>query len=90
MTDRSPARIQVNPDVVFRVLGDGAVLVNLADNQVYELNETGAAAWSKLADGLVLDQIAEQLSAEFDVEPPEARARLEALVEELRRASLIE
>ena len=32
----------VNPDVVSRRLGDTVVLVNLADNAIYELNRTGA------------------------------------------------
>lgn len=90
MESGSDLRIQVRPDVVFRLLGPGAVLVNLADNQVFELNESGAAAWAKLSLGLPVSDAARHLVSVFQVEWPEAHASVERLVADLRRAGLVE
>ena len=41
--------LRPNPDVIARHLGDGAVLVHIPTNQVYELNHTGARVWELMA-----------------------------------------
>jgi hypothetical protein len=89
--DGSPDRpIRPHPDVVFRVLGDGAVLVNLANNRIFELNDTATAAWTRLVQGDSRDAIAAALTAEFDVDLRTAIDAINTLVADLARAELIE
>jgi hypothetical protein len=80
---------QVAPEVVARRLGESVVLVNLADDAVYELNRTGARTIELIQSGSTYDQILRQLEEEFSA----ARATLEndvtRLVGELVAAGLI-
>lgn len=82
--------MRAHADVVFRALGDGAVLVNLADNRIFELNETGAAIWTRLVHGESIDAIPAALVGAFDVELPDAKSAVNALVADLMRAGLLE
>ena len=90
MDDVPAPLVRPHPDVVFRVLGDGAVLVNLATNRIFELNDTAAAAWTRLVRGESRDAIASALTAEFDVDLKTALEAIDTLVTDLVRADLIE
>jgi hypothetical protein len=81
--------MQISPDVVFRVLGDAAVLVDLSTNAIFELNDTGAAIWQRLSEGQSLDTIADGLVADFDVTLATAREQCEELVLNLQRRGLL-
>jgi hypothetical protein len=80
---------QIHPDVVSRRLGDTVVLVNLADNAIYELNRTGARTLELIASGSVFDQIVTQLSREFEADPATIAGEVERLVSELMASGLI-
>ena len=80
---------QVNPDVVSRRLGDTVVLVNLADNAIYELNRTGARTMELITAGMTLDQIVAQLTAEFASDAATVSMEVERLAGELSAAGLI-
>lgn len=88
--DGTVSTIRVLPDVVFRAFGDGAVLVHLADNRVFELNETGTAIWQGLVHGDSLETISSTIVGRFDVDGPEAHRAVAALVADLVQARLIE
>lgn len=79
----------VNPDVVSRRLGDTVVLVNLADNAIYELNRTGARTMELITVGKTLEQIIEQLTTEFASDRATVAGEVERLVGELVAAGLI-
>jgi len=79
----------VNPDVVSRRLGDTIVLVNLADNAIYELNRTGARAMELITTGAAIDQIVSQLSSEFAADPQTIADEIGHLVGDLEAAGLI-
>jgi hypothetical protein len=79
----------INPDVEFRRLGERMVLVHLVSNQVFELNKTGARVWELLDSGTPVEEILEQLSTEFEVEPEQLRRDVTELLEELKVAGLI-
>lgn len=81
--------MQIHPDVVFRVLGDGAVLVNLASNEIFELNGTGAAIWNHLSLGVSPDDVVPQLMSSFEVDQVTAEQAVAAFVSELTSAGLI-
>jgi hypothetical protein len=79
----------LNPDVVFKRLGDRMVLVRLATNQVFELNATGARIWELLEDGAPEDEILEHLAAEFDAPPARLEQDLVDLLHDLKSEGLI-
>ena len=81
--------MQINPDVVFRVLGENAVIVDLSTNRVFELNPTGVAIWEGIGRGESLDTICAGLAASFDVDEATARSETSDLVARLRTAGLL-
>ena len=76
-------------DVVFRKLGDAAVLVHLGTNDIFELNDTGVRIWDLVLQQLPEDDIVRTLVEEFDVDETPARRESGALIEELRRRGLL-
>jgi hypothetical protein len=83
------APMRISPDVVFRVLGEAAVLVDLSTNAIFELNDTGAAIWQRLSDGQPPDVIAGALAAEFDVTVATAREQCHDLMLDLQQRGLL-
>ena len=79
----------VAPEVVSRRLGESVVLVNLADDAVYELNRTGARTIELIESGSTFGQIVEQLVAEFSAEPVAVETDVIRLVGELVAAGLL-
>jgi hypothetical protein len=75
--------LRPSPDVVYRVLGDEAVLVNLATNDVFELNATGVAVWTLVEEGHSVDQIVDTLIARFDVDRATAEHEVATLLGKL-------
>jgi hypothetical protein len=78
-----------NDDVISRPFGDAAVLVDLATNQVFELNRTASRIWELLGDERDRAAIVEALLQEFDVDPAKLQMEVDGLLVELRRQNLI-
>jgi hypothetical protein len=85
-----PASMRVSPDVVYRRLGDTAVLVHLGTNEIFELNDSGARLWELLGDGHGLDEAILALVREFEVDEATARRECDDLVTELVGRKLLE
>jgi len=81
---------RLKPDVVFRRLDDGGVLVDLSTNQIFELNHTAARTWELLAGRETLPGIADQLAAEFDVDANTAAEQVDNLLHDLESEGLLE
>jgi hypothetical protein len=77
-------------DVIARQMGDGAVLVHLATNTIFELNRTGARVWELLGQGVTSSGIAAALVEEFQVEIDRASREVDDLIERLIGAGLLE
>jgi hypothetical protein len=78
-----------DPDVVARRIDNGAVLINLRTNRIYELNTTGTRIWELLGEGGDRAAIVEQLLQEFDVEADAAAQAVDDTVEQLQREGLL-
>jgi hypothetical protein len=65
------------------------VFVHLPTNSIFELNETGAAAWDLLQDGLDPGAVGRRLAEQFSISSESATLEVEALVEDLRTRGLI-
>lgn len=88
--DASPStRLTPKADVVSRKLKDSAILIDLATNGIFELNDTGFRVWELLHERLPVAAIVGRLHEEFGVEPARATAEVEALLTSLRLAGLV-
>jgi Coenzyme PQQ synthesis protein D (PqqD) len=83
------ARLKPVPQVLARRMPGGTVLVNLASNRIFELNETGARVWELMSAGLDRDQLIEQLVQEFAVDAARASVELDTLLARLEREGLL-
>jgi hypothetical protein len=78
-----------HPDVVWRRVGEEAVLVDLKTNRIYSLNHTGARLWELISAGHDRAAVETALIEEFDVEESELRRQVAAGLEQLAKAGLV-
>jgi coenzyme PQQ synthesis protein D (PqqD) len=78
-----------HPDVVWRRVGEEAVLVDLKTNRIYSLNDTGARLWELISAGHDRAAVETALIEEFDVEESELRRQVAAGLEQLAKAGLV-
>ena len=83
-------RVRVAPDVLFRVISDEAVLVNLNTEVYLGLNPVGTRMWSVLKDARSVQAAYDELLREYEVEPARLRSDLEEFLQQLLDQSLIE
>jgi hypothetical protein len=77
------------PNVVSRQIDDEAVLVHPLQGKVRVLNAVGARVW-ELADGQrTVAEIAQTITAEYDVELPRAQADVLAFCDDLAQADVL-
>ncbi len=77
-----------NPKLAWREIDGEMVIISPEDSQVHELNETASLIW-KHAEGQTLDQLAQRISAEYEVSRETARADLEELLAALGEKQLV-
>ena len=86
-----PERSLVIPDdVVFEVLGDEAVLLNLRTGVYFRLNGTGTRIWQVIEERGRADAAAEVVAREYEVDPEVARRDVAVLVDALAERQLLE
>jgi Coenzyme PQQ synthesis protein D (PqqD) len=83
-------RVKVAPDVLCRVIGDEAVLVNLRTEMYLGLNPVGTRMWNALSGAASIQVAYDELLQEYEVEPARLRADLEEFIDQLRSQKLIE
>ena len=82
-------------DVVAREIEGELIIVPLTsgigdmEDELYTLNGTGRAIWSRLDGRTTLAQIAAALAADYDALPSEIERDVLGLVEELRRRKML-
>lgn len=87
-----PGEIVLRPNVqvLCREVKDGAVLIHLETNQIYDLNQTGYRIWQLLHEGLDYAAIRGQIEQEFDVDPSRLMKELDGLIAHLSAERLLE
>jgi hypothetical protein len=78
------------PEVVARETPKGAILVDLADGDCFEVNRVGALFWASIESPRRLVEICEALGSRFDIGRDVLDRDLLKLVEALVRADLVE
>ncbi len=76
--------------VSWRRVENEAVVLDLNSSDYFSLNETGLLIWEKIGEGSNLEELAEAVAAEYDVEEKAAKTDVKKLVDELLKKKLIE
>ena len=83
-------RFTIPEDVLFRQVGDEAILLNLETEFYYSLDEVGARMWSVLASTGSLDAVESAVVEEYDAPAERVRQDLDKLVSDLVQHGLLE
>ena len=89
MSDNRPAEFSVSPDVLFRELEGESVLLDLATEQYYVLDDVGTRMWQLLAQHGEIEAVVRQLVDEYDASEDRLRGDLASLVAGLVEAGLV-
>ena len=82
-------RIKAAPDVLFRVVGDEGVLLNLRTQRYLGLNPIGTRVWTIIEHGETVQAAYDTLLREYDVEPAALRLDLDLFIGQLLEHELI-
>jgi Coenzyme PQQ synthesis protein D (PqqD) len=83
-------RAQVPSHVLVRFLDNEAVLLNLASERYFGLDQTGTRMWQLATAAPCIDAAYQQLLAEYDVAPEQLLDNLRSLLETLVENGLLE
>jgi hypothetical protein len=84
------ARVTTSPDVMFRTVGDEAVLLNLKTELYLGLDPVGTRMWDLLTKSASIEEVFNALLSEYDVEAGRLRTELEEFIGKLIEQGLIE
>jgi hypothetical protein len=77
------------PDVMFRLVGDESVLLNLKRGEYSGLDAVGTRMWTVLTESDSIQNAFQTLLTEYDVEATQLRQDLEELLKKLVENELI-
>jgi len=80
----------VNPQTSASVHDHGIVILHLGSGQLYTSNETGARIWRRVEQQLPLEAIADEISAEYQIDRSASREHVVAFLAELEQHTLIQ
>ena len=81
--------VRIPDDVVFRVLGDEAVILNVSTGVYFGLDSIGTRMWQLISEQESLDNVVEVLLAEYEVEEKQLRHDLGVLIQQLKNKGLV-
>lgn len=82
--------VRVAEGVVFRDLGNDAILLHLGTGRYFGLDPVAARMWTALEAAGTVEGAVDPLTEEYDVEPERLRRDLEELVAALAERHLVE
>lgn len=90
MPSQFASRVTSAPDVLLRIIGDEAVILNLKSELYLGLNPVGTRMWTVLQSAPSIQAAYESLLDEFDVEPERLRQDMDTLLDQMLEQGLIE
>ncbi len=84
-----PTQITMNPDILFQELEGETVLLNLANEQYFGLDDIGTRMWQLLDEQDNVEAVVSQMLSEYDVDAETLRADLATLINSLVEAGLV-
>lgn len=89
MTDLWNTPVSITPDVLHQELDGETVLLNLANESYFGLDQVGTRIWQVLGATSSLPEVLTRLLDEYDVAPEQLRVDVERLVTQLVEAGLV-
>jgi hypothetical protein len=77
-----------NPDVLWRVVGEEALLLDTVSGNYFSLDPIATEIWVKLTEGESPEQIAAAMAKKYSIEEDRARNDVDELVAEMRDADI--
>src|SRR3989442_15622667 len=81
--------LQIPEDVVFRILGDEAVLLNLSSGVYFGLDSVGTRMWQLMSEHGSTEKDVETLLTQYEVEEGQLRPDLDNLIQQLSEKGLV-
>ena len=89
MVDTWSATVRITPDVLHQELGGETVLLNLANESYFGLDEVGTRVWQVLEETQSVKAVLTRLLGEYDVSAEQLSADVEKLIAQLLDAGLV-
>ena len=89
MIDIWNATVRITPDVLHQELGGETVLLNLANESYFGLDEVGTRIWQVLGETQSTTAVLTRLLEEYDVSADQLRGDVERLMTQLVDAGLV-
>jgi hypothetical protein len=75
-----------NPDLLWRIVGDEALLLDTASGNYFSLDPIGTEIWKRLNYGEAIDEIAPDIARRYGTDETRVRGDVDDLLIELRDA----
>jgi hypothetical protein len=83
-------QLQRKPGLVAADVADNAILLDIDSGYFFQLNRTGAAIWSLVAEPRSLGAVCDHMAGEFRVDPETCRTDVVEFVAELLERGVLE
>ena len=90
MQIQNEQKVSISPEVLFQEVSGEMVLLDLASENYFGLDEIGARIWALLESGSSVGETMDTLMGEYEVERETLEADVGELLEKLLKAGLIE
>jgi len=89
VTEAISEQLTIGDDVLYQVIDDELVLLNIANSQYYGLDPIGADMWNMLLEHRDADTVVSRVCEKYEVDEATARCDLQALIQSLRELGLV-
>lgn len=90
MSHSLDSRVTIAPDVLVRIVGGEAVLLNLKSELYLGLDAVATRMWTALNTSISIQAAFDALQSEFEVEPERLRLDLDEFLDKLLEQGLVE
>ena len=84
-----PNNVIISPDILFQDISGETIVLNLAKEQYFGLDDVSTRMWELLNECEDIDGVVAQLLTEFDVDQEVLRTDLAGLIDKLVEAGLV-
>jgi hypothetical protein len=82
-------KLTIPDDVMFRILGDEAVILNVGTGVYFGLDEVGTRMWQLMSEHGSTEKVIEVMLTEYEVDEEQLRGDLETLIQQLSEKGLV-
>lgn len=84
-----PQRVSISNDVLFQEISGECVLLNMASEQYFGLDDVGTRIWQLLAEHGDTEKVLAQLKKDYEADENTLRNDLANLIEDLKTEGLV-